>query len=139
MKTKFFLILVALNLVFAESIWAFSIEQYHENIAFKYGVQKSQLTIQRVTQPEYVNKLVQLSKRTRQELVEFATTLDFNSFKYRINQDYWRLIKNDRVLGYSFSIDIIKADIKTYNYYCWTVLNKKGDKGFVMGCSAFLN
>lgn len=137
MKNNFFLIFITISLVFVGPLWAFSIDQFHANIAFKYGVQKSQLTVQRVIQPKYIDKLDQLSEQTRQELVEFATTLDFNSFSYRHNQDYWRLIDNDRVLSYTFAIDIIKADRKTFDYYCWTVLSKKGDKGFTMGCAAF--
>ena len=138
MKNYFLLVCIVLaNLLFIKPVEAFSIDQFHTNVGLKYGVKKSQLTVQRVVRPRFIDKVQRQAEQTRQKLEKFANTLDSNPYQYRLNEEYWRLLEDDRVLSYTYSIDIIKANKKTFDYYCWTVLSKIDDSGMTMGCSAF--
>ena len=83
MKNYFLLIvLAAYDLVLAGPVWAFNIDQFHANIAHKYGVQTSKLSVEPVIRPGYIDKLTRLGERTLQRLEKFANTLESNTEEF---------------------------------------------------------
>lgn len=132
------LVLVAVVLTaengFAKSV---SLERYHLLLAKKYGYNVADVTSTQVTNPDRIMLMQELSEQTRHQLVAFASSIDADVFTYKTNYDFWRLNNGNRVLSYTFSIDILKNGAKLYDYYCFALLEHRKNKGFTVGCSAY--
>jgi hypothetical protein len=118
---------------FAESD---SLERYHVALAEKYGYQVFEVSVSRVTDPGRLKIIRKLSENARLRLLEFAASIEAHSFSYRANNEFWRLNKGGRVLSYTFSIDILKNDVKLFDYYCFAILERGEDRGMIVDCSA---
>ena len=132
------LILAAVVLIgenaFAKSV---SLERYHVLLANKYGYNVFEVTSTKVTNPDRIKVMKEISEQTRHQLVAFASSIDAHVFTYKTNNDFWRLNNGNRVLSYTFSIDIMKYGAKQFDYYCFAILEHRKDRGFTVGCSAY--
>lgn len=126
-------VLVAENAL-AKSV---SLENYHVLLAKKYGYNVFEVSSTQVTNPDRIKLMREISEETRHRLVAFASSIDADVFTYKTNNDFWRLNNGERVLSYTFSIDIMKHGAKLYDYYCFAILEYKEDRGFTVGCSAY--
>lgn len=126
-------VVLAAGNAFAESD---SLERYHVALAEKYGYQVFEVSVSRVTNPGRLKILRESSENARLRLVDFAASIEAHSFSYRASNDFWRLNKGDRVLSYTFSIDILENDVKLFDYYCFAILERGEDRGMILDCSA---
>ncbi len=114
-----------------------SLARYHTSLAEKYGYDVLDVTISQAIIPDRLNTIKQISERTRHQLIDFASSINADAFAYKSTNVFWRMNKGKRVLGYTFSIDILENDVKLFDYYCFAILENKEDRGITMGCSAF--
>ena len=119
---------------FAKSV---SLERYHVLLAKKYGYNVYDVTSTQVTNPDRIMLMKEISEQTRHQLVAFASSIDVDVFTYKANNDFWRLSNGNRVLSYTFSIDILKNGAKLYDYHCFAILEHRKNRGFTVGCSAY--
>jgi hypothetical protein len=113
-----------------------SLESYHVSLVEKYGYQDFEVSVTRVTNPGRLKLMREMSENARHQLVDFASSIEAHAFTYHANKDFWRLNKGDRVLNYTFSIDILKNDVKLFDYYCFAILEDREDRGMIVDCSA---
>jgi hypothetical protein len=114
-----------------------SLERYHDLLADKYGYQVFEVSLTRVANTERLKLMQEISENARRQLVDFASSIEAHAFIYHANKDFWRLNKGDRVLSYTFSIEILKNDVKLFDYYCFVILEQEKDSGILAGCSAY--
>ena len=119
---------------FAKSV---SLERYHVLLAKKYGYNVFDVTSTQVTNPDRIKLMKEISEQTLHQLVDFASSIDADVFTYKSNNDFWRLNNGNRVLSYTFSIDIMKYGAKQFDYHCFAVLEHRKARGFTVGCSAY--
>jgi len=114
-----------------------SLARYHISLAEKYGYNLPEVTVSQVIIPDRLNTIKEISERTRHQLIDFASSINADAFAYEGGNVFWRMNKGKRVLGYTFSIDILENDVKLFDYYCFAILEYREDRGFTMGCSAY--
>ncbi len=114
-----------------------SLDRYHGALTEKYGYEAFEVTVTPVTNPERLKTIRQMSEKTRHRLVDFASSIEANEFTYKSNNDFWRLNKGKRVFSYTFSIDILKNNVKQFDYFCFAIIDSSKDRGITMDCSAF--
>lgn len=138
-KNTFSMLVLAAVVLTAENGFAksVSLERYHLLLANKYGYNVFDVTSTQVTNPDRIKLMKEISEQTRHQLVTFASSIDADVFTYKTNNDFWRLNNGNRVLSYTFSIDILKNGAKRYDYYCFAILEYRENKGFTVGCSAY--
>ncbi len=138
-KNVFSMLVLAAVVLIGENAFAksVSLERYHVLLAKKYGYNVFDVTSTQVTNPDRIQLMKEISEQTRYQLVAFASSIDADVFTYTTNNDFWRLNNGNRVLSYTFSIDIIKNDVKLFDYYCFAILENRENRGFTVGCSAY--
>jgi len=138
-KNVFSMLVLAAVVLMAENAFAksVSLERYHILLANKYGYNVFDVTSTQVTNPDRIKVMKEISEQTRHQLVAFASSIDADVFTYKSNNDFWRLNNGNRVLSYTFSIDIMKYGAKQFDYYCFAILEHRKDRGFTVGCSAY--
>lgn len=67
------------------------------------------------------------------ELVEFARDYDLFSkgFFYELNNNMYEVVKENEVIGYTYSVNILKNDVLTHRRFY--ILNKRVDGVFYLG------
>jgi len=138
-KNVFSMLVLAAVVLMAENAFAksVSLERYHVLLTKKYGYNVFEVTSTQVTNPDRIKLMKEISEQTRHQLVAFASSIDADVFTYKSNNDFWRLNNGNRVLSYTFSIDIMKYGAKQFDYYCFAILEHRKDRGFTVGCSAY--
>lgn len=138
-KNAFSMLALAAVVLIAENAYAKSdsLERYHVSLANKYGYNVFEVTSTQVTNSDRIKLMKELSEKTRHQLVAFASRIDADVFTYKTNNDFWQLNNRERVLSYTFSIEIIKYGAKLFDYYCFAILEYREDRGFTVGCSAY--
>ncbi len=114
-----------------------SLDRYHVTLTEKYGYQVIEVTVAPVTNPERLKTIREMSENVRRRLVDFASSIEADAFTYKSNNDFWRLNKGNRVFSYTFSIDILKNNVKQFDYFCFAIIEPSEDRGITMDCSAF--